>query len=737
MGMGVSTVGNVQLVERVLDVLCAALGSDDDAPRTVGDIALHPHQREAIGLLRVALRRYGGALLADPVGTGKTFCALGVAGTYQRVLVAAPACLRDMWTGSLQRARQPAVFVSLESLSRGAEPEGPFDLVVLDEAHHVRNPATGRFIRVARLTAGADVLLLSATPLHNRPADLQALSSLFLGTSSATVPTELLADVIVRRSVSPSTLALPAVRPTQWIPVADDDQLLHELLGLPPPVPPADGGVANTLGVLVLVRQWCSSDAALLAALDRRLTRGAVMAHRLSQGHVPSRSELLHWVADTHAIQLALELDASAARADTLSAQLDQHLTAVRGLRERLRASPARDDQRAVALRGVLAQHDDRRAVLFSHSLDTARMWFKRLMPHRRVACLDGQGGRVASGRLSRREILHALDPHVAEASAAMRIDTLVATDVLSEGVDLHAAALVVHLDLPWTVARIEQRVGRLRRIGSPHREVLQYAFKPPASANSALQLLQRLAAKAGFADALVGIDAAGVMWLGTRQAPGGLSPAEARDALRNTLRGPEWPHRPIVPVKGEPMVAAVAASVPEPRVLAAVALDDGMRLVGGDGTNIVTDPSALLHLARAVTRKEIDVPATFATLAERTLTGWMERERARRELLVHGGVETAAHRRVLRALHATMHSARRPERPVLAPLVNELRSLVLRSVGAGFELLLAEWSASHPDPDQGALRELACLLRARARPPQEDANSRLVAILVLMPETS
>jgi hypothetical protein len=318
-----------------------------------------------------------------------------------------------------------------------------------------------------------------------------------------------------------------------------------------------------------------------------------------------------------------------------------------------------------------------------------------------------------------------------------MRIDTLVATDVLSEGVDLHDAGLVVHLDLPWTVARIEQRVGRLRRIGSPHREVLQYAFEPPASANSALQLLQRLAAKAGLADALVGMDAAGPTWLGTRRTSRGLSPAEARDALRNTMRG--WGSRRGPgpgPVEGVPIVAAVAATLPKPAFLAAVALDDSMQLVGGNDTDVVTDPIALLRLARAVTGKEVEGPVAFAGLAERLLMAWMERERARRELLVRAGVETAAHRRVLRSLHATMHSARRPERPLLAPRVSELRSLVLRSVGAGFELRLAEWSASHPDPDQGALRELASLLRARARPPQEETNSRLVAILLLVPES-
>ena len=45
----------------------------------------------------------------------------------------------------------------------------------------------------------------------------------------------------------------------------------------------------------------------------------------------------------------------------------------------------------------------------------------------------------------------------------------LLTTDLASEGVNLQDASVVVHLDLPWTAARLEQRVGRVARLASAH----------------------------------------------------------------------------------------------------------------------------------------------------------------------------------------------------------------------------------------------------------------------------
>src|SRR5207245_3339432 len=80
---------------------------------------------------------------------------------------------------------------------------------------------------------------------------------------------------------------------------------------------------------------------------------------------------------------------------------------------------------------------------------------------------------------------------------SALHADVLVATDLLSEGLNLQDAARVVHYDLPWSPARLAQRVGRIDRLGSPHAVVEAVTFLPPAPLAQALALEARLAAQA------------------------------------------------------------------------------------------------------------------------------------------------------------------------------------------------------------------------------------------------
>jgi hypothetical protein len=71
-----------------------------------------------------------------------------------------------------------------------------------------------------------------------------------------------------------------------------------------------------------------------------------------------------------------------------------------------------------------------------------------------------------------------------------------VTTDVAAEGLDLQAAARVVHYDLPWTAVRIDQREGRAVRLGSPHAEIEIVRFEPPRAIERRLRILARLGIK-------------------------------------------------------------------------------------------------------------------------------------------------------------------------------------------------------------------------------------------------
>src|SRR6476646_6340813 len=129
------------------------LGDQHDRADSIrfGGVALHPHQAVAVRRLRDAIEEFGGALLSDEVGMGKTFVALAIARQFRSTIVVGPAALRDMWSGQARRAGVELPFLSLEALSRSAYAGKHCDLVIIDEAHHCRNPSTVRYRHVSRM----------------------------------------------------------------------------------------------------------------------------------------------------------------------------------------------------------------------------------------------------------------------------------------------------------------------------------------------------------------------------------------------------------------------------------------------------------------------------------------------------------------------------------------------------------------------------------------------------------
>ena len=91
-----------------------------------------------------------------------------------------------------------------------------------------------------------------------------------------------------------------------------------------------------------------------------------------------------------------------------------------------------------------------------------------------------------------------------AEVAGADELDLLVSTDVLSEGVNLQDADLLINFDLPWNPMRIVQRVGRVNRIGSENK-VRVLNFAPDQALDQFLNLLEILTGKIRQVAALLG----------------------------------------------------------------------------------------------------------------------------------------------------------------------------------------------------------------------------------------
>ncbi|HEY2848677.1 MAG TPA: DEAD/DEAH box helicase, partial [Gemmatimonadaceae bacterium] len=450
----------------------AVMGDDDESSARVGAITLRPHQRDALRRIRTSIESHRGALLADEPGLGKTYVALALAHEHSTPLVVAPAALRAMWLGAAGRAGVDIQFTSMEALSRGARtPDNVAEraaLVIVDEAHHVSNPATARYARLARIAAYRPVLLLSATAVRNRRTELATLLALFMGPRAFALDDTARARCIVRRS---GDIELkPRVDGPHWHCMYALRGIRAALAELPPPLAAADGREAGALLAISLAHCWASSLAALDAALRRRLLRGAALSALLDEGRLPTRGDLRAWVAGDDAVQLAFPMLASHATpaCGALRSVLDAHLAAVAALRARVHPRVERDaTARAAFLLGLRDAHPGARIVAFTSHADTATALFRALRATPGVALLKARGARTAGGTRPRADIIDALSADAgATRSRHDNITLVITTDLLSEGVNLQGASVIVHLDIPWTPAALEQRVGRAARMG-------------------------------------------------------------------------------------------------------------------------------------------------------------------------------------------------------------------------------------------------------------------------------
>jgi superfamily II DNA or RNA helicase len=459
--------------------------------RSVGAISLQPHQLTALARIERAFAEFGGALLSDEVGMGKTFVAAAVARRSHRCLVVAPASLVSMWQGALATSETKADLISFDKLTGIC---AQYDLVIVDEAHHARNPATRRYKQLTRLTREAQDLLLTATPDHNRKGEMQTLLSLFLGSRARRLTAGEIARCVIRRAHAQleRSVLIPTVSPVVNHDVSDDPRIVAELMSLPPPIAVRDGGLGGILFARGLVHQWASSEAALHEAVRRRIARASALVASLESGNYPTEAELRTWVYEDGALQLGFPelLSAPVDNAPTLLETMRFHTSALHEFLSRHSADSSLDAERTDILLGIRKAHPGARIVAFARYGETVSALYRRMVRTGRVAMLTAHGARVAGGKLSRQAALAAFAPRAVQATRhqpAEDIDLLLATDLLSEGVNLQDAGVIVHLDVPWTAARLEQRVGRAARMGSRHSAVSVHLIRPPASAATLL----------------------------------------------------------------------------------------------------------------------------------------------------------------------------------------------------------------------------------------------------------
>jgi superfamily II DNA or RNA helicase len=481
----------------------AALAADVPAGGLVAAataaIDLLPYQLEpALAVVRGITTRL---LLADEVGLGKTIQAALVAaeliarGSIDRLLILTPAGLRDQWTDELSRRfgiestrvdarlfRRLAttlpigvnpwgtVRVAAASIDYVKRPEVvpavtsiPWDLVVIDEAHTVAADSDRRAAAHALAARAPYVLLLSATP-HSGDRDLFAS----LCAVGAVDDTSL---VVFRRTRS--EVGIAARRRVHIVRVnANAAELrLHTHLMRYAAAVRAERrqsrGAETLLALGVLHKRMLSSAWSLAQSVERRL-------QAIAAGDDTDDGEQLMLPLGDPAGELT-DADQPPAWPSTLRlADRERERRLLTALLNAAReASSGETKLRHIA---TLLRRTREPAVIFTEYRDTL------LHVLRRIA----RPAVVLHGGLRREERLEAL-----QAFASTPGVVLLATDAAAEGLNLHHhCRIVVNLELPWNPSRLEQRIGRVDRIGQRR---IVHAFHFVAAATGELSVLDRL----------------------------------------------------------------------------------------------------------------------------------------------------------------------------------------------------------------------------------------------------
>jgi SNF2 family DNA or RNA helicase len=399
----------------------------------------------------VLRRMRGRAILADEVGLGKTIEAglvlseLRSRGMAGRALVLTPAGLVEQWREELGRkfalptavargrgwdapSGGPVVLASIATArrdpTRAALVADPWDVVIIDEAHRLRN-ARSASGKLARALSSRYLLLLTATPVENRLQDLYELVSL----------------------VSPGLLGTPAEFRRRHAGSRTAD---------------AAAPVARNVAEL------------------RARTREVMVRHRRSEVELMLPQRLADTVlvppsADEADLYAAI---ATQVRTEARAASASRRLT-LRALTRLAGSSPA-----AVAptLDKVGWTDLARQAAVIRRTTKTSAL-LDRLRPHAEAEekvlvftafrqTLDmltqavgdaGVPAAVYHGSLSRQ------DKEKAIAAFRDEVPVLLTTESAGEGRNLQFCHVMVNMDLPWNPMQIEQRLGRLHRVGQKH----------------------------------------------------------------------------------------------------------------------------------------------------------------------------------------------------------------------------------------------------------------------------
>jgi len=512
-------------------------------------VDLNPHQVEA-ALFALRSPISNGCLLADEVGLGKTIeaglvLAQSWAERKQRILLILPASLRIQWKTELEekfnipcaiierpKFRKSAVIpqnlfsqtiqdkkVAICSYEFAAKYGNdiraiPWDLVILDEAHRLRNvykkTGNSRAKEIKQALGDRKKLLLTATPLQNNLKEMYGLTTFIdehiFGDAAVFVATPIpelrsrlknfckrtLRKDIVDTGYIKLTRRQVITRP--YTP-GDTEQELYDRVSeylrrdrihaLP------DNG--RQLAAMIIRKLLASSSAAISKTLQSLIDKLDALLKSCDDNFENDLSDDFETYGEyTEEYESGDESDKGNSND---SKQLDRqevlreqgYLQGLKALADNIRRD-AKGGELLTALKigfeQVAKNKGQRKAVIFTESTRTQRYVLDLLN-------IGGYGGQVVLLNGSNNDIISTRvyaewkDRHkddgtisgskTADMKAAIveefrdRATILIGTEAAAEGINLQFCSMVVNYDLPWNPQRVEQRIGRCHRYGQKY----------------------------------------------------------------------------------------------------------------------------------------------------------------------------------------------------------------------------------------------------------------------------
>ncbi|MBS3762000.1 MAG: helicase [Planctomycetes bacterium] len=599
---------------------------------TGGEYTDLKYQKDAIRESLAKIKKHDGVIVSDVAGLGKSIIASTLAANLNlRTVVICPPAILDNWEEYLREFNLKGKAYSSGKIEEALNKEIANDhekLIIIDEAHKYRNQETQDYGHLYQLCQGQKLILLSATPFNNRPADIFSLIKFFQVPAASSIQTvenlgqefrhlisrykkinkkrrnnelteeeknrgiseiserirDIISPVIIRRSrvdlqkieayrkdLKQQGFQLNKMRPPEGLhyDLRDNEKLyvetynqiaeefegarympasyldkrkkfknrIKEDFGGEQLLVQSQKNLANFMK-RHLISRFESSVYAFKISLSRMI-RDAEQIKRYyeeldcipvyKKGKLPEveiLEDLPAEEADQERQSILAELEdledeglETISRSEIADTQFIPKLKSDIRLLKKIRREWFGNDDSTNSLfskdykledfqdflSDKLSENSQRKIVVFSESADTVNYLRKELAD---------RGFHVFSYTASdatksnRRTIKHNFDANIARDLWEDEYDILLATDTLSEGIDLNRAGIVVNYDIPYNPTRVIQRVGRINRISDKLFDELEiYHYFPTAQGEEEIRKKEIATLKMRMMNEILGTD--------------------------------------------------------------------------------------------------------------------------------------------------------------------------------------------------------------------------------------